>query len=55
MTNAPEPKRKPRKSARPSDTERDGEEGPEVPVGVGASINGTSGADTESEMPLKPR
>src|SRR5688500_2462643 len=55
MTNAPEPKRKPRKSARLSDSERDGEEGTEVPVGIGATINGTTGADVESEMPLKPR
>jgi integration host factor subunit beta len=55
MTNAPEPKRKPRRSSRPSDSERDGEEGPEVPVGVGATIHDTSGADTDSEMPLKPR
>jgi integration host factor subunit beta len=55
MTNAPEPKRKPRKPSRPPGTERDGEEGSEVPVGVGASINGTSGADSGSEMPLKPR
>lgn len=55
MTNAPEPKRKPRRSSRPSDAERDGEEGPEVPVGVGATIGDTPGAETESEMPLKPR
>lgn len=55
MVNPPEPKRKPRKSSRPSDTDRDGEEGPEVPVGVGASIDGSPGADTESEMPRKPR
>jgi nucleoid DNA-binding protein len=55
MINPPEPKRKPRKSSRPSDTGPDGEEGTEVPVGVGASINGSSGADTESDMPLKPR
>src|SRR5918994_3491769 len=44
MTNPPEPKRKPRKSSRPSDTDRDGEEGSEVPVGVGASIDGPPGA-----------
>src|SRR5688572_348662 len=56
MTNAPEAKRKPRRSSsRPSDAERDGEEGSEVPVGVGATIGDTSGADTDSEMPLKPR
>lgn len=55
MTNAPEARRKPRKPSRSSDAERDGEEGTEVPVGIGASINGTGGADADTEMPLKPR
>ncbi|HET6572543.1 MAG TPA: HU family DNA-binding protein [Fimbriiglobus sp.] len=46
MTNAPEAKRKPRRSSRPSDSE----EGQAVPVGVGATLG-----DVETEMPLKPR
>jgi nucleoid DNA-binding protein len=55
MTNAPESKRKPRRSTRSSDLERDGEEGSEVPVGFGATINGTPDIEVDTEMPLKPR
>ena len=55
MNNPPEPKRKPRKSARTPDAERDGEEGSDVPVGVGSGINGTTGAESSSGLPLKPR
>jgi integration host factor subunit beta len=61
MINPPESKRKSRRSSPPTNAERDGEEGTEVPVGVGSTVNSSGRQDdlleseSSSDMPLKPR